>query len=47
VGENGEWQYSCSIPNRQNPRIRRTYKYTAADPSAAIRAVLEQLEKEQ
>lgn len=47
VGENGEWKYSCSIPNRQNPRIRRTYEAKAADPGAAIRAVLEQLDKEQ
>jgi hypothetical protein len=46
VGQNGEWKYSCSIPNRQNPRIRRTYEAQAGDPTAAIRAVLEQLEKD-
>ena len=43
----GEWKFSCSIPNRQNPRIRRTYEFKASDPIAAIRAVLEQLDKEQ
>jgi hypothetical protein len=47
VGENGDWQFSCSIPNSQNARIRRTYEAKAGDPTAAIRAVLEQLEKEQ
>jgi hypothetical protein len=46
VGASGGWKYSCSIPNRQNPRIRRTYEATATDPSTAIRAVLEQLDKE-
>jgi hypothetical protein len=47
VGETGEWKFSCSIPNRQNPRIRRTYEAKAGDSVAAIRAVLEQLDKEQ
>lgn len=47
VGETGEWKYSCSIPNRQNPRIRRTYEAKASEPIAAVRAVLEQIDKEQ
>jgi len=47
VGETGEWKFSCAIPNRQNPRIRRTYEAKASDPIAAIRAVIEQLDKEQ
>jgi hypothetical protein len=47
VAESGEWRYSCSIPNRQNPRIRRTYEAKASDSVTAIRAVLEQLDKEQ
>jgi hypothetical protein len=47
VGENGEWKYSCSIPTRQNPRIRRTYVASAGDPVGAIRAVIEQLDKDQ
>jgi hypothetical protein len=46
VGENGEWKYSCSIPNRQNPRMRRTYEARASDPAGAIRLVIEQLDKE-
>jgi hypothetical protein len=47
VAETGEWKFSCSIPTRQNPRIRRTYEAKAGDAVAAIRAVLEQLDKEQ
>jgi hypothetical protein len=23
-GDEGEWKFSCAIPNRQNPAIRRT-----------------------
>lgn len=47
TGEKGEWKFSCSLPNRQNPRLRRTYEASANDPVAAIRAVLEQIDKEQ
>jgi hypothetical protein len=47
VAETGEWKYSCSIPNRQNPSLRRTYEARASDSLAAIRAVLEQLDKDQ
>ena len=46
VGDTGGWKYSCSVPNRQNPKLRRTYEARANDPAAAIRAVLEQLDKE-
>jgi hypothetical protein len=47
VAETGEWKFSCAIPNRQNPAIRRRYEATASDSLAAIRAVLEQLDKDQ
>jgi hypothetical protein len=47
VAETGEWKFSCAIPNRQNPSIRRRYEATAGDSLAAIRAVLEQLDKDQ
>jgi hypothetical protein len=47
VGQNGEWTCRCSMPNPQNPRIHRTYEAQASDPVAAIRAVLEQIDKEQ
>jgi hypothetical protein len=46
VGDTGGWKYSCSVPNRQNPTLRRTYEARASDPVAAIRAVLEQLDKQ-
>ncbi len=44
VGENGEWHFSCSIPNRQNAYISRTYEAKATRDIAAIQAVLEQIE---
>lgn len=46
-GNEGEWKFSCSIPNRQNPHIRRTYEAKAADPLLAVRAVIDQVDKEQ
>jgi hypothetical protein len=47
-GEGGEWKFSCSIPNPQNPSIRRNYEYRAPGEYglAAIRAVLEQIDRE-
>jgi hypothetical protein len=47
-GEGGEWKFSCSIPNPQNPSIRRNYEFRAPGEYglAAIRAVLEQIERE-
>jgi hypothetical protein len=41
-----EWKFSCSIPNRQNPYLSRTYEGRAADSLSAVRAVLEQIERE-
>jgi hypothetical protein len=46
VGPNGEWKFSCSMPNRQNPRQQRTYEFRANEPIAAIRAVLGQIDKD-
>ncbi len=46
-GEQGEWKFSCSIPNRQNPNVSRTYEARACDFLTAIRAVLDQIDKEQ
>ncbi|HLJ93651.1 MAG TPA: hypothetical protein VKU02_10725 [Gemmataceae bacterium] len=47
TGPNGEWKFSCLVPNRQNPRLQRRYDARASDPVAAIRAVLEKLDKDQ
>jgi hypothetical protein len=46
-GETGEWKFSCLVPNRQNPKVRRMYEAKARDYATAIRSVLEQIEKEQ
>jgi hypothetical protein len=45
-GENGDWKFSCSIPNRQNPNIRRNYEAIAHGDLAAVRAALEQIDRE-
>jgi hypothetical protein len=45
-GEEGEWKFSCSIPNRQNPHIRRSYEARAPDPVLAMRLVLDKIERE-
>jgi hypothetical protein len=45
--DTGEWKFSCAIPNRQNPNLRRMYEARAADYLSAIRAVLEQIDREQ
>jgi hypothetical protein len=45
VAGTGEWQFSCSIPNRQNPNVNRQYRATAATELAAIQAVLDQIDK--
>jgi hypothetical protein len=44
-GDHG-WKFSCSIPNRHNRSLSRTYEAKAADDLGAIRAVLEQIDKE-
>lgn len=46
-GDQGQWKYSCSVPNRQNPNIRRNYEAVARTPRDAMRAVLEQMDQEQ
>jgi len=45
TGDNGEYRFSCSIPDRQNPNIQHRYESQAREPAAALRAVLEQIEK--
>jgi hypothetical protein len=46
-GNPAEWQFSCSIPNRQNPSISRTYQAQGQTALAAMQAVLEQIDREQ
>jgi hypothetical protein len=45
--ETGSWRFSCAVPNRQNPRIHRTYEATASDEVSAIRGAIAQIDKEQ
>jgi len=46
-GEQGDWKFTCSIPNKQNPYISRTYEAEAHDPLSALHGVLEQIEHDQ
>jgi hypothetical protein len=45
-GDNGEWRFSCSLPNPNNPRLRRTYEGRARDFLSAIQAVLDQIDRD-
>jgi hypothetical protein len=45
-GDNGEWRYSCSVPDPKNPRIRHNFEARGRDSKAALVAVLEQMDKE-
>jgi hypothetical protein len=47
VPETGEWKFSCSVPNRQNPNLRRTYEARAREPLAAVQSVLARMDSEQ
>jgi hypothetical protein len=45
-GDQGDWKFSCSIPNPQNRFISRTYEAQAHDYLSAMRAVLDQINKD-
>jgi hypothetical protein len=44
--DQNQTQFSCSIPNPQNPYISRTYEARAANDLAAIQAVIDQIAKD-
>lgn len=46
AGPSGDWEFTCSVPNRQNPNVNRTYKGRARGPVEAIQAVLDQMDKD-
>jgi hypothetical protein len=47
-GDEGNWKFSCSIPNAQNPAIRRSYESPPLpDPLTAVQAVLDQIDRDQ
>jgi hypothetical protein len=43
--DTGLWRCTCSIPDRDKPSLKQTYDTRAADPAAALRAVLEEVER--
>lgn len=45
--KNAEWKFTCAVPKRQNPKVRRVHVAQAPDALAAIRAVLGQIDKDQ
>ncbi len=45
-GTAGAWKFTCSLPNRQDPNKRRTYEAQAQDDLSAMRAVLEQMDRD-
>jgi hypothetical protein len=47
TSDQGGYQFSCSIPNRQNKNLSRNYETQAQTELAAIQAALEQIDKEQ
>lgn len=46
LADAGEWKFSCSVPNRQNPAVNRTYEARARDALSAIQAVIDQIDRE-
>jgi hypothetical protein len=47
VNDQGQYKFSCSIPNRANPLISRTYEATAPNDLGAIQAVLDHIDRDQ
>jgi hypothetical protein len=45
-GDNGDLKFSCAIPNRQNPNIRRMYEALAHDPLVALQSTLDQVDRD-
>jgi hypothetical protein len=46
VGDSGEWSFQCSIPSKQNPNLRHSYSGRGSSDLGAIRAVLDQIDRE-
>jgi hypothetical protein len=42
----GDFQFSCSVPNPNNPNIRRMYEAYGHDQRSAMLAVLAQMDQE-
>jgi hypothetical protein len=46
TGDPGMFKFSCSVPNRQNRTLSRTYEGQASTEIAAIQAVLDQIDRD-
>jgi hypothetical protein len=46
LGDTGEWEFSCSVPNRQERNKQRTYKAKAVEKLDAVQAVLRQIDEQ-
>jgi hypothetical protein len=44
--DDGSCRLRCSVPNRRQPNLLRTYEVQARDPISALRAVLDQVDRE-
>jgi hypothetical protein len=42
----GDFKFSCSVPNPNNPNLRRMYEAHAPDQRSAMMAVLKQMDEE-
>jgi hypothetical protein len=42
--DTGEWRFSCSVPNKHNPSLSRTYEGRATTALAAVQAVLDKID---
>jgi hypothetical protein len=47
LDNNGGWQFSCAVQDRQNPDRNHVYTATAPDLLGAMRAVIEKIDKDQ
>jgi hypothetical protein len=47
IGDTGEWKFNCSVPNRQTPNLNRRNVARRRTDLDAIRAVLEQIDRDQ
>jgi hypothetical protein len=45
--DRGEWKFRCSVPNPNKPSVSRTYEATASASVDAVRAVLDQINRDQ
>jgi hypothetical protein len=47
AAETGEWRFECSVPNRSNPSISRTYTARDRNYLVALQMVIDQISRDQ